>query len=192
MSADPRFWIVIALVPSLALVAVAIVRARSLVAIALFLAATSALSAATLLALEAPDAAMAEIVFGAAFVAPLYLGVVTLAANTAAPARTAVAAIVAVGAVAGLLVWACADLPALGAPTAGDHARVGHIYVTRAWAESGVRNATAAVLANYRLIDSLAALIVVFAAALGAYGVLGFGERSALRRPLSPPGGNAS
>jgi hypothetical protein len=39
-----------------------------------------------------------------------------------------------------------------------------------------------AVSANYRAIDSILAVCVLFVASLGAYGVLGFGERSALRR----------
>jgi multisubunit Na+/H+ antiporter MnhB subunit len=90
--------------------------------------------------------------------------------------------------VAFALAWAIPDLPVLGdkGPDVS-----GAVYVHRAVGEAGLLNAVTAVSANYRAIDSLLAAGAVFLAALGAYALLGFGERSILRTPAPQKGDGA-
>jgi multicomponent Na+:H+ antiporter subunit B len=182
MIGEPKAWVLIGLGAILIALAVFALRARSLFAMTAMLATMALVLAGAMLALDAPDPALVAALVGVGIVAPLFLGAVSLTAKTAAPRKPGWLAAAVTAALAGLVLWACADVPEIGAKSLTAGAGAGVIYVNRALGESGLANAVMAVSANYRAIDSILAVCVLFVASLGAYGVLGFGERSALRR----------
>lgn len=165
--------------------AIVVARARSVLAISLMLAALAAALAAAFLALDAPDLALTEALIGAAIIPLLIIGAMLLTAPSARKrvGKIRVGAIAASVAVGAALIWAASDLPLFG-EGAGD----GRIFVNRAAGETGVRDAVAAVTGNYRAIDSLAQLAALMAAALGAYALLGFGERAGGRKRTDDEG----
>lgn len=188
MIAEPKAWVLIGLGAILIGLAIFALRARSLFALAAMLAAMALVLAGAMLALDAPDLALVAALVGAGIVAPLFLGAVSLTAKTAAAHKPGWLAAVVAAALSGLVIWACTDLPEIGAKSLTAGAGVGVLYVNRALGESGLANAVMAVSANYRAIDSILAVCALFVASLGAYAVLGFGERSALRRhPAKSP-----
>lgn len=184
---DAATWVLIALAPMLLFAAVAIARARVVFAIAALLAGVLVIVTLILMALDAPDLALAQAAAGVVMLAPLLLGAASLAAKTAAAPKRRWLAPAAGLVLTALMVWAAPDLPPIG-QRGGD---VSALYINRAIGESGMLNAVTAITANYRAIDTLLAAGAIFLAALGAYGVLGFGERSVLRRPAPEPGEGA-
>jgi multisubunit Na+/H+ antiporter MnhB subunit len=155
---------------------------RSLFAMAAMLATNFVVLACAMLALDAPDIALIAAFVGIGIIAPLFLGAVSLTSKTATPRKPPWLTIIVTATFAILIVWACLDLPELGARSLTAGAGTGVVYVNRALGESGLANAVMAVSANYRAIDSIFAVCMLFVASLGAYAVLGFGERSALRQ----------
>jgi multicomponent Na+:H+ antiporter subunit B len=182
MITEPQAWILIGLGAILAGLAIFALRIRSLFAMATMLAATFIVLACAMMALDAPDIALLAAFVGVGIIAPLFLGAVSLTSKTAAPRKTPWLAIAVSATFAVLLFWACADLPEVGSKSLTAGAGSGIVYVNRALGESGLANAVMAVSANYRAIDSILTVCMVFIASLGAYAVLGFGERSALRQ----------
>jgi multisubunit Na+/H+ antiporter MnhB subunit len=187
MIAEPEVWVLIGLGVILIGLAVFALRARSMFAMAAMLSVIAFVLACAMLALDAPDVALIAALVGAGIVAPLFLGAVSLTAKTATPREPRWLTMVVVVVLGALLIWAAADLPQLGAPSHTAGAGIGPVYVNRALGESGLANAVMAVSANYRAIDSVIAVCALFIAALGAYAVLGFGERSALRQLPAEP-----
>jgi uncharacterized MnhB-related membrane protein len=187
MITEPQAWILIGLGVILAGLTVFALRIRSLFAMATLLAAMFVILACAMLALDAPDIALAAAFVGIGIIAPLFLGAVSLTYKTATPRKPHWLTIAVTAIFAVLVIWACADLPEMGSKslTAGHGA--GIVYVNRALGESGVANAVMAVSANYRAIDSILAVCMLFIGSLGAYAVLGFGERSALRQHAPEP-----
>ena len=183
MISEAQTWILLALALIAAPLVVALVRTRSLFAIAMMLGAFAILVGLALIVLDAPDLAFVETIIFLAVVTPLFLGALTLTARSAVARRARWSAAAATAFAGLLLVWVAPDLPGLGAKSLVAGAGEGQVYVNRAWGEGGLRNAVTAVAMNYRAIDALLATVSIFASALGAYAILGFGERSALRRP---------
>lgn len=183
MIAEPQAWVLVALGAILIGLAVFALRVRSLFAMATMLAAMAVVLSCAMLALDAPDLALISAFVGIGIIAPLFLGAVSLTAKTATrrkPRWLAGSVVVVLGVLAA---WAATDLPQMGARSLTAGAGAGVVYVNRALGESGLANAVMAVSANYRAIDSVLAVCALFIASLGAYAVLGFGERSALRQP---------
>ncbi|MEJ0023719.1 MAG: hypothetical protein WDN76_10050 [Alphaproteobacteria bacterium] len=182
MITEPQAWVLIGLGLILAGLAIFALRMRSLFAMAAMLAAMFVVLACAMLALDAPDVALVATFVGVGIIAPLFLGAVSLTFKTATPRKQPWLTIAVTATLAALLVWACADLPEIGSRSLTAGAGSGIVYVNRALGESGLANAVMAVSANYRAIDSTLAVCMLFIASLGAYAVLGFGERSALRQ----------
>jgi multicomponent Na+:H+ antiporter subunit B len=182
MISEPNTWVLIALAIAASALAAALARTRAMFAIAMLLAALSLVGALALTALDAPDLALIQALLGIGVVTPLFLGAASLTGKGGAARRTNWPMAGAAGALVLLLAAAATDVPPLGEahPGAGQGALV---YVNRAAGEAGLRNAVTAVSVNYRAFDTLLAVGAVFLACLGAYAVLGFGERTALRRP---------
>jgi multisubunit Na+/H+ antiporter MnhB subunit len=186
MIGEPNTWVLIALAFAAPALSVALARTRAMFAVAMALAVLSLLVALALTALDAPDLALVQALLGVGVVTPLFLGAASLTGKSGAVRRAnwpmAGAALVLVI----LLAAAAPDVPVLGQahPGASQGALV---YVNRAAGEAGLRNAVTAVSANYRAFDSVLAAGGAFLACLGAYAVLGFGERTALRRPTARP-----
>jgi uncharacterized MnhB-related membrane protein len=167
--------------------AAAILRARSLLAIALMLAVLGAALAVSFLALDAPDMALIEALLGGAFIPLIFIAAMLLTTPSVRrrPGKARLGALVAALAVGAGLIWAATDLPTFG----GGDANQGRIYVSRALGESGVRNAVAGVAGNYRALDTFAQIVALMGAGLGAYALLGFGERAGGRRRKTEEGG---
>jgi multicomponent Na+:H+ antiporter subunit B len=180
--AEPQAWVLIGLVAIFLAIGVAALSTRSLFALAIHTAVLALLCALAMAALDAPDVALIAAIVGIGLLAPLFLGAVSLTAKTAAARKLSRGAYVAAGALGLLLFWAALDLPEIGAKSLSAGAGIGPVYVNRALGESGLASAVMAVSANYRALDTLLAACALFIAALGAYAVLGFGERSALRQ----------
>jgi multisubunit Na+/H+ antiporter MnhB subunit len=189
MISEPNTWALIALALILPALAVAIIRARALFAIAALLAGFALVVALALMALDAPDLALVQVATGIALLVPLFLGAAALTAKSAARRPVNWPILLAALVFAVVLIFAAPDLPAIGERSAGVGGNVGTVYVNRALGEAGLRNAVMAVSANYRAIDSLLAAGAVFLAGLGVYAVLGFGERSVLRRSAARDAG---
>jgi multicomponent Na+:H+ antiporter subunit B len=185
MIGEPNTWALIALALILPALAVAIIRSRTLFAIAALLAGFGLIVALALMALDAPDLALVQAVTGIALLIPLFLGAAALTAKNAARGVINWPIVLAALGFAAVLIFAVPDLPPVGERSANAGQNLGAIYVNRAVGEAGMRNAVMAVSANYRAIDALLAAGATFLAGLGAYAVLGFGERSVLRR--APP-----
>lgn len=186
MIGEPNTWVLIALALAAPVLTFALARTRAMFAIAMILAVLTLVAALALTALDAPDLALIQALLGVGVVIPLFLGAASLTGKGGAARRTnwpmAGAAVVLIL----LLAAAAPDVPVLGEAHPGA-AQGALVYVNRAAGEAGLRNAVTAVSANYRAFDSLLAAGAVFLACLGAYAVLGFGERTALRRPPSRP-----
>lgn len=194
MISEPNTWALIALALILPPLVVAIIRARALFAIAAMLAGFALVVALALMALDAPDLALVQAATGVALLVPLFLGAAALTTKSAARRSINWPILLSAFGFAAVLIFAAPDLPPIGELSASASSNIGTVYVNRAMGEAGLRNAVMAVAANYRAIDALLAAGAVFLASLAIYAVLGFGERSVLRRPAvrdSEPEGRA-
>lgn len=186
MIGEANTWVLIALALAAPALTFALARTRAMFAIAMILAVLTLVAALALTALDAPDLALVQALLGVGVVIPLFLGAASLTGKGGAARRTNWPMAAAATVLVLLLAAAAPDVPVLGEAHPGA-AQGALVYVNRAAGEAGLRNAVTAVSANYRAFDSLLAAGAVFLACLGAYAVLGFGERTALRRPASRP-----
>ncbi|NBC20553.1 MAG: DUF4040 domain-containing protein [Alphaproteobacteria bacterium] len=161
-------------------VGVAIARIRSLFAIVMLSGVYSLVSATWFVALDAVDVAFTEAAVGAGISTALMLGAMLLTARTAKAEKrfSRIAPFLVVVVTGAVLLYATADLPALGDPNSPVNTGVGQEYLQRHYGEMGFPNVVTSVLASYRGIDTLGEVVVVFAAGLAVALLLGFGERS--------------
>ena len=133
----------------------------------------SLLSAALFAWLDAGDVALTEAAVGAGFSTILVLAVLALARRYEHPTGGHnLLAFFVVGVTGAALIYATLDLPEFGAPDNPAQVHVGPYYVEQSYAEMGVPNMVAAVLASYRSIDTMGEVFVILAAALGVYALL--------------------
>ncbi|MCL0039985.1 hypothetical protein M1N02_00780 [Thermodesulfovibrionales bacterium] len=66
-----------------------------------------------------------------------------------------------------LLIYGTLDMPAVGNPAAPTHLHVVPRYIALAYEEMRTPNMVTAVLADYRGLDTLGEVIVIFTAAIG-------------------------
>ena len=154
-------------------VAIAIVRTRDLFAAAMLFAIYSLLSAALFTVLDAGDVALTEAAVGAGISTIMVLAVLALARRFEHP-RTghnalALVVVIVTGAV---LVYASLDLPEFGAADNPAQVHVGPYYTGQTYADMGIPNMVAAVLASYRSIDTLGEGFVILTAGLAVYALL--------------------
>ena len=158
------------------LVAIAIVRLRDLFAAAMLFAIYSLLSAALFVVLDAGDVALTEAAVGAGISTILVLAVLTLTERYEAPIKKSTHhdrwAMLVVGITGALLIYATLDLPQFGSPTTPVQTHVGGHYIAQTYADMGIPNMVAAVLASYRSIDTLGEGFVILTAGLAVYALL--------------------
>lgn len=163
----------ITLLVFLVVLAVAIVKVRDLFAAAMIFAIYSLCSAALFTVLNAGDVALTEAAVGAGISTILVLACLTLVRRHEHPTggHNFIALLV-VTVTGALLVYASMDLPEFGAIDNPAQTHVGRFYVENTYADMGIPNMVAAVLASYRSIDTMGEGFVVFIAALAVYALL--------------------
>ncbi len=171
-------------------VAIAIARLRNLFAIVMLSGVYSLISAAWYIAVDAIDVGFTEAAVGAGMSTVVLLGAMLLTARSAKPEKPLanLGPFIVCAATAVMLIYGTIDLPAIGDPESPANAGVGRTYLEINWFDTGIPNVVASVLGSYRGFDTLGEVAVVFAAAIGAALMLGFGERSlgdTLRRERS-------
>lgn len=153
---------------------------RSMMATVAVLAAFSLFMALLFAQMGAPDVAFVEAVLGSAFVGVMLLVAVIVTGDhpVERDRRAVLVAGPLVAAFGVLLLLASRDLPDRGDPEAPGHVGVASRYIEQSLADSETPNVVAAVLADYRSMDTLGETLVVFTAALAVAVVLVRSERS--------------
>jgi multicomponent Na+:H+ antiporter subunit B len=179
-------------------VAIAIARLRNLFAIVMLAGVYSLISAAWYVAVDAVDVGFTEAAVGAGMSTVVLLGAMLLTARSAKPEKPLanLGPFLVCAATAVMLIYGTIDLPAIGDPDSPANSGVGRTYLEVNWFDTGIPHVVTTVLSSYRGFDTLGEVAVVFAAAIGAALMLGFGERSladTLRRERNQrPEGEAS
>jgi len=164
-------------------VAVAVVRVRDLFSAAMLFAIYSLLSAGLFAVLDAGDVALTEAAVGAGISTILFLAVLTLAGREERPTRgknrLALAVVVVTGA---CLIYAAGDLPDFGEADNPVQVHVAPYYIEQTYADMGIPNMVAAVLAGYRSIDTMGEAFVILTAGLGVVALLSVPPRRRRRK----------
>lgn len=144
----------------------------------------SLLSAALFASLDAGDVALTEAAVGAGISTILVLAVLALADRhehyTGKINWPALSVVTVTGA---CLIWAVADLPQFGEAANPVHNHVAPYYIENAYADMGVPNMVAAVLASYRSIDTFGEVVVIFTAGLAVFSLLSAAPKKNVRDP---------
>jgi len=162
----------------LAVMAVGIARQRNLFAAVMLTGIFSLLAAALFVTLDAVDVAFTEAAVGAGITTVLLLATLARTAHRQREARRVpVAALVVVLGCGALLMYAVADLPAVGDARAPAHQHVAPRYIEQSPREIGIPNMVTSVLASYRGYDTLGEVAVIFTAGIGVLALLGVARR---------------
>lgn len=159
----------------LAVAALAIIWARDLFSVVALLSVYSGLLATTFAVLGSPDVAFMEAVVGASMSTVFLIGLMWWinpqeATRYSRPRR--VAAVVPSLALGGVLLYGVNALPAFGDPAAPPMVHVSPVYADQAVVDMATPNVVAAVLADYRSLDTLVESAVVVTAVLACLLVL--------------------
>lgn len=139
----------------------------------------SLLSAGLFAVLDAGDVALTEAAVGAGISTVLMLAVLALTERHEHPLRRNNLPALGVVLVTGVcLLYAVSDLPAFGNPDNPVQTHVAPYYIQQSYADMGVPNMVAAVLAGYRSIDTLGEVIVIFTAGIAVFALLGSRQRT--------------
>jgi multicomponent Na+:H+ antiporter subunit B len=171
----------ILLLTFIAICAIAILRLRDLFGVAMIFGLFSLIAAGLFTTMDAPDVAFTEAAVGAGIATILTVVALGQTARRESPrSRHSVLLPLAVVWVTGAaLIYGTADLPAFGDPQAPAHQHVAPYYIENTYADMGIPNMVAAVLASYRGYDTLGEVVVVFAAVVGVFALLGLSTRPA-------------
>jgi multicomponent Na+:H+ antiporter subunit B len=159
----------------LAIAALSVIWARDLFAVVVLLSVYSGLLATMFAVLGSPDVAFMEAVVGTSMSTVFLLGLMWWinpqeATRYSRPRR--VFAAVPSLALGGLLLYGVNALPAFGDPTAPAMVHVSPVYAQQSVADMATPNAVAAVLADYRSLDTLIESAVVVTAVLACLLIL--------------------
>lgn len=133
----------------------------------------SLLSAGLFAVLDAGDVALTEAAVGAGISTILFLAVLALTDRREHPVRSHNAlALIIVTLTGASLIYAAADLPDFGSADAPAQTHVAAYYVENTYADMGIPNMVAAVLASYRSIDTLGEAFVILTAGLAVVALL--------------------
>jgi multicomponent Na+:H+ antiporter subunit B len=176
----------------LAVFAVLALRVRNLMAAVAVLAAFSLLVAVMFAGMAAVDVAFVEAVLGAGLTGILLVVLIRATGEHVHEIELESwghrgAALAVIGAFAGLMFYASVDLPDRGDPLAPAHVHVSPVYLERSVPETGTPNVVIALLADFRSLDTLGELVVVFTAVLSVILVLGWRRED---EPASPQPGS--
>lgn len=171
MSDPYLFFLQIAFMIALALLAIGSLMMRSLFALTMMAGAYSLICAMWFAVLDAVDVAFTEAAVGAGASTILMLGALLLTKREVAVRHwtkwlLSFLTILALGA---LLIYATLDMPAFGDPLSPANATVGRAYLEQTAKEVGVPNVVTAVLASYRGFDTLGEAMVIFCAGLTVF-----------------------
>lgn len=159
----------------LAVTALALIRTRDLFAVVALLSVYSALLAATFAVMGAVDVAFMEAVVGTSVSTVFLMGLMWWInpheLTRYSPRRRLLAAVPAL-ALGAILVYGVNALPVFGDPTAPAMVHISPRYIEGAVAEMATPNTVAAVLADYRSLDTLIESAVVVTAVLACLLVL--------------------
>lgn len=165
----------VSLMAVLVIVAFAIVRVRSLFAVVMLQGVYSLVAAAWFVTLDAVDVAFTEAAVGAGISTVLMLAAMLLASRESAPVAKGrqwgpLAVVLIAGAA---MLYAVPDLPSYGDADSPANSYVGTDYLARTATEVDIPNVVTAVLASYRGYDTFGEVVVIFAAGLGVFLLLG-------------------
>lgn len=166
------------LVTMMVVIALLVLKTRKLFAAIVLSGAYSLISAAMFVNLDAVDVAFTEAAVGAGVSTVLLLAVMARLPAEEKKGTAFIALPLAVCLIAGtLLVIAVLALPPFGDPSAVVHQHVAPRYLIESDTTLHIPNVVTTVLASYRGFDTLGETIVIFAAGLGVFLVLGVGLR---------------
>jgi multicomponent Na+:H+ antiporter subunit B len=164
--------------------ALALIRVRDLFALIAILSVYSGLLALAFALMGAVDVALTEAVVGTSvsvvFLMALMWWIDPYEVTRYPPARRLLPWIPAAG-LGALLTYGVMALPPFGAADAPPMQRVSPYYVESSYADMATPNVVAAVLADYRSLDTLVEAAVVFAAALACLLILLYRDDPAVR-----------
>lgn len=155
--------------------ALALVRVRDLFGLVVLLSVYSGLLATTFVLMGAVDVGLTEAVVGTSvsvvFLMALMWWIDPYELSRYTPSRRLLSAVPALG-LGALLIYGVLALPPFGEATAPPMERVSPYYIESSYADMATPNVVAAVLADYRSLDTLVEAAVVFAAALACLLIL--------------------
>jgi multicomponent Na+:H+ antiporter subunit B len=153
----------------LVVLAVLALRVRDLMAAVAILSAFSLIVAVMFAGMAAVDVAFVEAVLGAGLTGILFIVLIRATGQRSTEVerrRPQWALLPLIGVFAALMVHASGDLPDRGDPTAPAHVHVAPEYLERSVPETRTPNVVTAVLADFRSLDTLGEVVVIFTAGL--------------------------
>jgi multicomponent Na+:H+ antiporter subunit B len=173
----------IVLLGFLAIIAVAVIRLRDLFAVVMLFGIYSLVSAALLVALDAPDVAFTEAVVGAGMSTVLMLATLALTSrHQRKPAHRPWLPLAVVLVTGGFLIYGTLDIPPFGDAGNPVHSHVAPRYLEESGDEIGIPNVVTSVLASYRGYDTLGETAVIFTAGCGVLVLLSGARRFRRKR----------
>lgn len=168
------------------LIAIAAIRLRDLFAVVMLFGVYSLMTAALFMNLDAVDVAFTEAAVGAGVTTVLMLSSLRLTKRWESRSqRSPVLPLLVVTITGAALVYAIADAPLMGDPSAPVHQHVSPRYIEQGPVEVGMPNMVTAVLASYRGYDTFGETVVIFTAGLAVMLLLGIPNN-----PRAIPEGN--
>ncbi|MCC5952565.1 MAG: DUF4040 domain-containing protein [Acidimicrobiia bacterium] len=158
---DLLFFVILVVLAALAL------WVRNMMAAVPILSAFSLVVAVMFAALSAVDVAFVEAVLGAGLTGLLFILLIRSTSERAdapTPPRHRLVVLPLIGAFVGLMIYASGGLPDKGDPMAPSHQRVSPDYIEGSVPETLTPNVVTAVLADYRSLDTLGEVVVIFTA----------------------------
>ncbi len=155
------------------------VRSRELLTVTMLFAIYSLLSAALFVVLDAGDVALTEAAVGAGISTILLLAVLALVPRTEV-VRKGInwPAMIVVSLTGAVLIYATLDFPEFGRADNPVQTHVAPYYIENTYKDMGIPNIVAAILANYRSIDTLGEGFVILTAGLAVFALLGTRRRT--------------
>ncbi len=164
-------------------IAIGVLYQRNLFAAAMLMSIYSLLAAALFVVLDAVDVAFTEAAVGAGISIILALGTLALTCGEQKPRPVlATGPLLVVLLTGGMLIYGTLDMPYYGDPEAAAHTGVASRYLQDSANEVGPPNVVTSVLASYRGYDTLGETVVIFAAGIGVFALMGRGRRKATRK----------
>ncbi len=175
------------LLAMLAITALRVIFLKDLFAVVMLFGIYSFLSALIFVSLDAVDVAFTEAAVGAGISTVLMLGTLALTGRTEKENKhSSLLPILVVGVTGAALVYGTLDMPPFGRADNPVHEHVAPRYIEESPKEVGLPNMVTSVLASYRGFDTLGETVVVFAAAIGVFSLLGIRREN---ENLSPESG---
>lgn len=174
------------LLAMLAITALRVIFLKDLFAVVMLFGIFSFLSALIFVSLDAVDVAFTEASVGAGISTVLMLGTLALTGRTEKENQhSSVLPLLVVCITGAVLIYGTVDMPPFGSPDNPIHQHVAPRYIEESPKEIGLPNMVTSVLASYRGFDTLGETVVVFAAAIGVFALLGVRRRKEGEGPES-------